>query len=369
MSSRILLLSADFGSGHLGAANAIAQACREQDPGVTVRAVNVEGRLLSLISSGYLTLLSRQPSLYRRLYQAPVTRGMRQLIRTAFLPAVRHEILHFRPTAVVVTHPFPAAAAAYLRQTGQLAAPLTVMLTDFTPHPIWVHPGVDRYCVASWVAGQRLQRLGVAPDAVKATGIPIHSDFALVAGKQPPVKESRVRRVLVMGGGLGLGPITEAVRALSLIRNPNLSVAVVCGKNEAVRRDLADLFCDDPRIKVLGYTHLIPQLMARADLLITKPGGLSCSEALASNLPMLLLHPLPGHEEENAAYLVGTGAARIVDETWVGNIAQSLLFTLPERLLRMQEFARRAGRPLAAAAVANEIFTKSQSNDYQSATA
>lgn len=163
-----------------------------------------------------------------------------------------------------------------------------------------------------------------------------------------------------MGGGLGLGPITEAVRSLAELPQPDLQITVVCGQNGPLYRELTDLFADDPRFNILGYHDAVHELMARADLLLTKPGGITSAEALAMGLPLLLLSPLPGQEEGNAAHLIGLGAARQVANVWIGRLAGELLFGGGGALAEMQAAARAAGQPLSAHQIAARLKAVSQ---------
>ncbi|MFZ5817732.1 MAG: MGDG synthase family glycosyltransferase [Bacillota bacterium] len=369
MSSRILLLSADFGSGHLAAAKAIAALCRDLNPACEAEPVQVRSPLLNLVSWGYLRLIDWAPSLYRRLYQMPVGSGLRTFVRLVLGRAVRREIRRLQPHVIVGTHPFPAGVAAWLRHTGQLEVPVVMALTDFMPHGFWLHDGVDRYCVSSESAAAELVRMGVEPGRIAVTGVAIRPEFAR-AGH--PTREApgqgADRRVLVMGGGLGLGPIVEAVRALAALPQPDLRVTVVCGSNRPLEHQLRDLFGADARIRVVGFTQQVADLMRESHLLVTKPGGITCSEAMALALPMLLLSPLPGHEEENAAFLVRTGAALITDEHRIGEQVTRLLFTPGDALSRMAQKARAAGQPRAAQAIANEILTLSAKNPHLDTT-
>jgi processive 1,2-diacylglycerol beta-glucosyltransferase len=159
-----------------------------------------------------------------------------------------------------------------------------------------------------------------------------------------------------MGGGLGLGPITEAVSALATVPNPNLKVTVVCGRNEPLRSELATLLAGDPRVQLLGETDRVSELMREADLLVSKPGGITCCEALASGLPILLLAPLPGQEEENVEALLLTGAAQVARAEDVGQIAAHLLWQEPARLKAMRNAALVAGRPSAARTIATTLL-------------
>lgn len=368
MSSRILLLSADFGSGHLAAAKAIAALCRTLDPTCEAEPLQLKSPALNLISWIYLRLIDHVPSVYRKLYHLPVGWPLRALLLTVLGDKVMREIRRLKPGVIVGTHPFPAGVAAYLRSQGQVDAPVVMALTDFLPHRLWVWEGVDAYCVSSEAAAEALVRMGVERSRIAVTGVAVRPEFGEAAQKLARHPEGTIRRVLVMGGGLGLGPIVEAVRSLASLPQPELRVTVICGTNQSLYRNLVDLFSADSRIEVVGFTDQVAAYMGRSDLLVTKPGGITCSEALAMGLPMLLLSPLPGHEEENAAYLTGTGAAQITDENWVGARAAELLFERPETLREMQAKARQTGRPRSAEAIANEILIRSAQNPHRTAT-
>jgi len=364
MAVRVLIMTAAFGSGHRSAAEAITQACRARDPEAAVSLVQVRTPMLDLAAAGYLRLIAAAPGAYRDLYRASMDPAMRQWIRIAIGRSVEQSIGQFAPTVVVATHPFPGAAAARLRMQGKLSAPVSVVPTDFLPHPLWIQAGVDRYFVASQKARRQLQVLGVAPGLIDVTGIPVRA-----GSESSATGNSQVRQVLLMGGGLGLGPMIEAARSLAQTQEQQLHVTVVCGGNDGLLHEMTDLFGTDPRFEFHGHTDQVPHLMARSDLLVTKPGGLTCSEALASSLPMLLLPPLPGQEEENAAYLATTGAVEVTAPEWIGRAATDLLFTNPHRLAWLREQARRHGRRGAAAAIANAIFTMPQPNFHRPATA
>ncbi len=367
MSSRILLLSADFGSGHLSAANAIAALCRELDPTCEPEVVQVRSFLLSLIAWGYLRLIAWTPSLYRKLYHMPVSSGLRSLVDFVLHRVIQGEIARVRPAVIVATHPFPGGVAARLRHEGRLAAPVVMALTDFLPHGFWIHEGVDRYCVASESAAAQLATLGVEPNRITVTGVAIRPDFrgSMAVTEQP----EPVHQVLVMGGGLGLGPIVNAVRSLAALPQADLRITVICGTNQPLRQELNASFQDDARIKIVGFTTAIADHMTQSALLVTKPGGITCSEAMAMGLPMLLLDPLPGHEEENAQYLTETGAALVTDHDRVGTQTSELLFTNPEQLRFMRQQALVHGHPRSAEAIANEILMLSVPNPHPKTTA
>lgn len=363
MPTRVLLLSAEFGSGHQAAAEAIAQACRTLSADCEAVVVQSRSPLLGLVVRAYLWQIRHTPGLYRRLYRLPPGRPLRWLVIRVLSGPVRRALEAHRPDVVVGTHPFPAGAALHLMRTSQRRqVPVVMALTDFAPHGFWIWPGVARYCAASPEAAGELVRRGAESGAVMATGIPVRTALLESARRGDPApagaagSASPLRRVLVIGGGLGLGPIAKAVDALLGLPRRELRVTVVCGRNEALLAQIGRRHGDDPRLTALGFTQDVHRHMAAADLLVTKPGGITCAEALALGVPMLLIDPLPGHEEENAAYLASTGAARVVGAAHLAEAAEELLFRRPERLRDMAAAARQAGSPAAALTIAAEVL-------------
>lgn len=353
MPVRVLVLSADFGAGHQAAAQAIAAACRSLSADCDAVVVQCHSPLLGLIRRAYLWQIRHTPDLYRRLYRLPPARPLRWLVIRVLGRPVRRALDAHTPDVVVGTHPFPAGAALHLlKRRGRRAVPVAMALTDFAPHGFWIWPGVARYFAASPEAARELIRRGADPAAIRSTGIPVRPALAEVS-RAP---SEGVRRVLVIGGGLGLGPIADAVAALLRLPHPDLRVTVICGRNESLLARIRRHHGGDPRLCALGFTVDVPGHMRTADLLVTKPGGITCAEALALGLPMLLLDPLPGPEEENAAYLAGTGAARIVGAGHVAEAAEELLFRHPEQLEAMAAAALRAGSPRSALTIAAEVL-------------
>lgn len=388
MPVRVLLLSAEFGSGHQSAANAIAEACRSLSAECEAVVVQCHSPLLGLFSRAYLWQIKHVPALYRRLYHLPVGWPLRLLVVLVLGRPVRRIIATHQPDVIVGTHPFPAGAAVHLLNRSRWRRiPVVMALTDFAPHGFWIWPGVARYFCASPEAAAELVRRGADAGCVTVTGVPVRAALAEIAtdaivrrhtDRVPPAAPAPVRnpqaataepapnpqaapadgarRVLVMGGGLGLGPIADAVGALLSLPQAALQVTVICGRNGALQEQLTRRFGGDPRLTVMGFTDRVIDHMRTADVLVTKPGGITCAEALAVGLPMLLLDPLPGHEEENARYLVETGAARIAGERELAAAAGELLFTHPDRLAPMAEAARMAGQPAAARAIAGQVL-------------
>ncbi len=369
---RILVLSASAGAGHLRAAEAVEAACRRRFPGAEVGHVDTltltPPSFRRLYGQGYVDFVNHAPELLGVLYDktnrpprhktAERLRGLLERLNTR--PFVRF-LREFEPDVVAHTHFLPAAIVAHEKKRRRFAAPHLVVVTDFDVHRFWHCPGVDRYCVAREDNRIHLAALGAATDSIKVTGIPIDPVFA----EKPDLQALRAKHavaderplLLVLAGGLGVGPIEALVESLwSTLRGARL--VVVAGRNEALRARLEKRAEAAPLpTRVLGFTREMHEWMALATLAVTKPGGLTTSEALARGLPLVVTNPIPGQETRNATMLFEEGAAISGENPLTIGARIARLLEAPARLAAMARAARGLGRPRAAHAVAEQIET------------
>jgi len=319
--------------------------------------------LNTLVKETYLKMISLSPNVYDLLYrwsQAPRQYAkVENLVARTMKRSMLRLYHRYRPDMIVCTHPFPCGAAAYLRRTCRLDVPLAAIITDFAVHQFWVYDEVDLYFVAGREMRDDLVARGISARRIHCSGIPINPIFSDTVDTGPVSRELRlaeaVPTVLVMGGGLGVGPVLEAFQQLDSSALP-LQIIVVAGENTLLRQQLEQAAClSRHQVTVLGYTQQIRDLMAVADILVTKPGALTLSEALALAVPMVLFSPLPGQEADNASYLAGHGAALLVDRLDRLGEAVTELLSQPERLAAMRENASRLGQPQAAEQAARII--------------
>ncbi len=370
-SPKILVLHASVGSGHVRAANAVAAALEQEAPGADVRvvdALDLARPLFSrLYSGGYLELVERAPALFGMLYDymdRKRARGLGDRLRRLLQRWSAAGLLDLLEDggwdAVVHTHFLAPELACALRREGRLAAPQLVVVTDLDAHRIWAHEPVERYCVGSPAAAASLRAHGVDDEDIELTGIPVDSSFAVTADRDAVLKEFGLSDgypvVLQASGGHGTGPVEDVYRALLASTIPS-QLVVVCGRNEDARKRLKTIRPPARhRVKVLGYTDAMRRLMSVADLLVTKPGGLTVSEALACGLPMALISPIPGQEERNADFLLENGAAvKASSPAALTGKVESLLSS-EARLDEMRRRAKRLGRPNAARTVARQAL-------------
>lgn len=365
----ILILSVSAGAGHVTAARAVEEALRAAAPALPIEVIDTldstNGFFRRLYSQGYLGLINHAPSAMGWLYDAmdrPDGRW-RDSFRTRFqnLNAGRFRgmLLARRPRLIINTHFLPAELVAQLRRRGRLDCPQITVTTDFETHRLWAQPPTERYYTATDDGKAYLALWGVSPEAIRVTGIPIRSAFERGGERD----EIRTRLglplgkpvVLMLSGGFGVGPAEQIFG--ELLRTPGEPhVAVVTGQNEPLRRQLADTARGRTNVTVHGFTDAMQDWMRAADLAVTKPGGLTVSEALVCGLPLVVVNPIPGQEARNSDYLLEHGAAIKVNSLRLLGHRVGALLADRERLEALRAAALRIARPGAAKAIAADAL-------------
>ncbi len=360
--SGILLVSASAGTGHLRAAEALRLGFERVEPGVRVEHVDVlelaPGWVRRAYGGGFELVAARAPWLWRQLYERTDRPGANEArwggaAQRLLFREFRRLLLASDWALCLCTHFLPCQLAAGRRGLP----PFAVAVTDFVLHHYWVQPGVRRYFVATEDLAVRFRERARGA-RVDATGIPIAPELAAVpsmlAARRALGLDPRRPLALVMGGGLGLG-VEASVDAALAADVPGLQVVAVCGRNTLVRDRLLSRAVPGDRLRVHGYVTEIPTFLAAADLVVTKPGGLTTSETLAVGRPLVLTRPVPGQEEGNTRALVAVGAA--VAAPTPAALRQSLerLFREPGALGALAAGAARLGRPHAAEEIVRAV--------------
>jgi len=316
----VLFLSARVGEGHRSAADAVCVRLAARGMrGEVVDSYRYAASLFSkVVSDGYIGMVRTIPQLYGFIYdraeRATAAGGFRVWASEFTARNIRGLMERMKPSAVVCTHAFPCGVMAAYKRNYEPALPVMGIVTDFVVHPFWIYKNVDAYAVATPEIRAALVARGIDPLRIGVDGIPVDPRFG-----EPPNDRGALRErlglprdaavVLVMGGGLGLGPVAATVRSLARSMTPVTPVVIV-GKNVRLqRRVVEEARRDGEEVRVLGFVENVFDWMHASDVLVTKPGGLTTSEALAAGVPLVLLRPLPGQEERNSRYLVSRGAA------------------------------------------------------------
>jgi processive 1,2-diacylglycerol beta-glucosyltransferase len=262
---------------------------------------------------------------------------------------------------IVCTHFLCARVLSAMRSRNLLRGKLAVVITDQHPHAVWRIPNADMYLVASHSAVDVLEAAGIERTRTLVSGIPIDGVFGqkLLPGEARARHgiEPNVPLALITGGGLGLGGLDRALEGyLSGTRAGH--ALVVCGSNAKLKAELEEMMSQHSareRVTILGMTSKMHELMAAADVMVGKPGGLTTSEALARGLPMVLLRPIPGQEECNATKLVEAGAAVLVQDSFDAGKRAAMLISEIGLLQEMKGAAVAMGRPNATEYAARAI--------------
>jgi processive 1,2-diacylglycerol beta-glucosyltransferase len=362
---RILVLSASVGAGHMRAARAIEQALHEVAPDAKVRNLDVleltNAAFRRLYGRAYLDLVNRAPHVLGYFYdildqpsRSGAKRGDR--LRLAVEKLNLRRFIRFlqkeSSDLVINTHFLPAEIIAHLRTAGRLPVPQVTVTTDFETHRLWVNQPCEHYFTATEEGARYLHHWGVPVCDTTATGIPIDPVFSKPIDRGDCLKRHGLTGdrpvVLQLAGGFGVGPIEKLFQSLLAIEHP-LELVAIAGRNEAVKVRLQELpHSRRHRTHVLGFTDKIDELMAAADLVVSKPGGLTTSETLARGAVMVIVNPIPGQESRNSDYLLENGAAiKVNNLATLPHRVDALLSDAP-RLARLRENVARLARPRAA---------------------
>jgi processive 1,2-diacylglycerol beta-glucosyltransferase len=372
MSKKILLLSVSAGAGHVRAAEALRAYAQDNEDidALHLDVMNyVPTNFRKLYADFYIRLITRHPRLWGMLYQISgdarpdaLVQKLRRAMERLNTRALRKAIEDFGPDAIVCTHFLPAEMLMHEINHDRFHIPVWVQVTDFDLHRMWVIPRMTGYFAANEEIAFRMQACGIAPDAVHTTGIPIMPAFATPPDRATCCAELGIdtgRPVfMLMGGGAGVGKLDQVARNL-LALDGDFQLLVLAGKNVQALATLTTLAADYPgRLFPHGFTDKVERLMACADLVITKPGGLTTSECLAMGLPMIVNAPIPGQEEHNADFLLEQGAAlKAIDEVALNWRVQHLI-AQPQTLASMATRAAALGRPHAARQVLDIVLAQ-----------
>lgn len=323
---RVLVFSASFGNGHLRAAEAVIEGIRIKEPSAKIMhwdfGAFLNMRINAIIKDFYSGLLKRAPKLWGRFYyktgkiqpQSISQRLLNQIGRSHFL----NYIQQFKPDLIICTYPTVSSILAQLRVEQILHVPIITVITDYTVHSHWVHPGVDCYIVACAKVKESLVSWGIQAKNIQVTGIPVSPRFDVREDRLSTAEKLGLTpgllTFLFMGGTYGILESTKRICKMLADSKVPVQCIVVCGHDEKLYHSLDEVVAQarNPLVR-FKFVHNVEELMAVSDLIITKAGGLTVSEALTKHLPLIIFKPIPGQEEENAQYVQRLGAGCIAE--------------------------------------------------------
>lgn len=320
---RVLILSITAGEGHNSTAEAIRQCFEAHgDEAVVFDAYRyVSKALYSIVKKGYLLVTKDFKTLFAKSYalaegrRVDSSHSIYRISNMQLTKKLGKFIRQYAPDAIIYTHSFLGVVTDLLKTKNGIHVPMIGIVTDYTVHPLWEEArSSDKIVIANELLKSQLYRKGFSDDRIAPIGIPIRAQFS----QKIPKARARAQlgladkyTVLLMGGSMGYGDIAGVVEELDAI-NADFQIISVCGNNVEAKTSI-DALHTRKRVMNFGFTKEVDLLMDASDAIITKPGGLTVSEALAKGLPIIICNPIPGHEQRNAAFLLNNGAAMAVD--------------------------------------------------------
>ncbi len=377
---RVLVFSAAFGNGHLRAAEAVIEGILIKHPSAKVIHLDfgdfLNQRVNTVIKYIYSEIIKYIPKVWGRFYYKTSKVHLRPQSQHFLSRVGRKEFLkyigEFKPDFIVCTYPTVSSILAQLRLEQLLEVPVITVITDYTVHGHWIHQGVDAYIVSCTEVKESLVSWGIKAQCVHVTGIPVSLKFEEVMDRGHTITKLGLKpdvpTFLVMGGSYGV--LKSAKRICKKLADSLAPVQtiIVCGKNKKLYNSLEEVIEQgrNPVIR-LEFVDNVEELMSVSDLIITKAGGLTVSEALTKHLPLVIFKPIPGQEEENAHFVQRLGAGCVAgNEKELGQLLNCFL-RHPEDIEKMRRKAATAlpghSTNLAVEAMLRTIIDRANTQD------
>lgn len=313
---KVLILSVSAGGGHSHAAYALKKYIMQYEPNSEVNILDtikyINPFIDKVLIGGYLKTIKVSPSLFGKLYNftekddnlASLSNKVNEFMAYKLLPKIQD----FNPEIIVCTHPFPMDMISILKTKEELNLPMICMITDYAPHSFWIRPKVDSYIVSNSDMLEEMVTRGVNRASIHDIGIPVDPSFTKKFHREEILKELELnpnkKTIMIMGGSLGMGKISNIYSQLS-VSDIDIQIIVITGSNKKLYSKLMELKeAAQIETRILGYTKEVNKYMQACDLLLTKPGGITITEALFCHIPLALFSPIPGQEEKNESFLL-----------------------------------------------------------------
>ncbi len=367
---KILILSVTAGEGHNSTAAAVRHCFAKR--GITCDTVDtlkyINSVLGKTVDRGYIASTKNLQAPYAKVYRMMEKRktvrdeySLTRLTNSIVAKKMYRLIKSYSPDAIIVTHCFAAVLLDVVKEKYGLDMPLYGIVTDFTIHPFWEEAtGFDYIVTANELLSLQVAKKGFSSKQILPLGIPIKSKFAVQNDKQ----EMRLKHgldpnkhtVLIMSGSMGFGKIEDTVKALDELKS-DFQLIIVCGRNEKSKAAIEST-PHKKKILCLGYVDYVDELMDCSDCFVSKPGGLTTSEALAKELPIIIVNPIPGVEDRNADFLTNNGIAMRVSETCPIDEIIYQYFRFPEKIENMKKSISLIKRPDSSESLCKHVIAK-----------
>ena len=390
---KILIFYASYGGGHLNAAKSINDYIVSNYPNYDVELIDcmkyVNKTIEKLTTAAYREMAKKAPWAWGKIYSdsqkgplAHLSSRSNKIMAIKLLRLLREK----QPDVIISTHPFGSQMCSYLKRKNKITAKIATIMTDFSPHDQWLvgHKFTDYFFVANDKMKNYLISKGITENKISVTGIPISNRFLKTYNKKEILDTYNLSEdkftVLFFGGGeFGLGKTKTAEIFESFVQESlkeKIQIIAIAGKNPKMKASFKEIVSKysintttttttdttdiTNNVKILEFTNQVPELMSISDLVVTKPGGLTTSESLASHLPMLIINPIPGQEEENAEFLEDKGIAIWLRKNDDSKLIIENLLADNQKLNLMKENTKLLARPHSTETICKMILGTEQ---------
>ena len=373
---KVLIFYASYGGGHLNAAKSIENCIKTNYKDMDVEMIDcmkyVNKTIEKVTTAAYREMAKKAPWAWGRIYSdaqkgplAHITTRSNKIMAIKLLKLLREK----KPDLIISTHPFGSQMCSYLKRKNKINSKIATIMTDFAPHDQWLvgHEYTDYFFVAHNKMKDYLINKGISESKVFDTGIPISENFQKQYNKKEifdkyNLDESKFTILFFGGGEFGLGK-TRTVQIFNNFveetKNNNIQIIAISGKNHKMKsafEEVVDSNNANSTVKIIEFSNEVPKLMAIANLVVTKPGGLTTSESLASHLPMVVINPIPGQEEENAEFLESKNIAVWIKKSDDSKEIIESLLNNREKISIMKENTKILARPNSTRDICDVLF-------------
>ena len=390
---KILIFYASYGGGHLSAAKSIENVINTNYKDTQTKLIDcmkyVNKTIEKLTTAAYREMAKKAPWAWGKIYSdsqkgplAHLSSRSNKIMAIKLLRLLREK----QPDVIISTHPFGSQMCSYLKRKNKITAKIATIMTDFSPHDQWLvgHEFTDYFFVANDKMKNYLISKGITENKISVTGIPISNRFLKTYNKKEildtyNLSEDKFTILFFGGGEFGLGKTKTAEIFESFVQESlkeKIQIIAIAGKNPKMKASFKEIVSKysvnttttnttdttdiTNNVKILEFTNQVPELMSISDLVVTKPGGLTTSESLASHLPMLIINPIPGQEEENAEFLEDKGIAIWLRKNDDSKLIIENLLADNQKLNLMKENTKLLARPHSTETICKIILGTEQ---------
>lgn len=364
---KVLIVSVKVGYGHHSAAKAMMDYFAEK--GIECEMLDtfeyINPHLADSIDNGYVFSTSHFPEIYGKAYDMMDRHEEKwdkhsavTVLSKIVSKKLKDYITEYSPDVIVGTHSYACMMMTYLREKKIVTCPLVGIITDFTVHPFWESTELDYYIVPNELLKNRAKKKGIAEEKIMPLGIPIRKQFGEKISKTEArnlLKIPDKTTFLVMMGSMGFGNIIKDLRSIDEI-DKDFQLLCVCGRNAKMKEEIESIKWKK-HVTTFGFVNNVDVMMDAADIIITKPGGLTSSEFLAKNLPAVIMNPIPGQENRNTEFLVNNGAAMMVTDTFPLEEALFEMMENPERIELLRKNVELIRKPCSTENVCDFVIS------------